>query len=67
MSTLKIVICKKKHDADVAKARMEDPTRGFRCDVVRQCDEIIWDANSADPGDPTMVFEDHFVVICQKP
>ncbi len=67
MSTLKIVICKKKRDADVAKARMEDPTRGFRCNIVQQYDEIILDANSANPGDPTMMFESQFVVICQKP
>ena len=66
MSTLKIVICNSEQDADVARARMEDPTRGFHCEVVRQYHDIIWDATQV--GAPSsLVFEDRFLVICTKP
>ena len=66
MSAMKIVICGSRADADLACARMQDPARGFRCQILDQFHDTFWDATQV--GAPSsMVFEDRFVVIGIRP
>jgi hypothetical protein len=61
MSMIKIVVCEKQGDADVAAERLR--RLGFECLPTRQFDDVIWDALQAKPQDAPLAFSDQFVVI----